>query len=155
MWPPESRVNAVGEVPAWSVLPLPWNRGGLLIILRWHPVPFPALLSAPSPHFCRMHSPGYAHRTVSPSVPGDAPGFALSHGKHHSWGPASCSTAPGLWGQPGCPGSAHHPLCHPNTQSLCPASDNSCPLSLPSGFAQYRTGNTGSVSARLGPGSLQ
>lgn len=46
-------------------------------------------------------------------------------------GQRGAAQPPVLWGQPPCPGSAHHPLCYPNTAShrVPHGKSNSCPLS--------------------------
>lgn len=72
-------------------------------------------------------------------------------------GQRGAAQPPVLWGQPPCPGSAHHPLCHPNTAShrVPHGKSNSCPLSHAVRLCSVQDRERRLVCARLGPASLQ
>lgn len=120
------------------------------------PCPLPRFALCSLPTFQQDTQPRICSQNSSPSVPGDAPGFALSHGKHHSWGPAStaqtpASPLPPLWAGD----SPASPLPPEHSQPLCPASDNSCPLSRAIRLCSVQDREHRIISARLEPAPLQ
>lgn len=113
--------------------------------LKVAPCPLPCCALCSSPHFIGHTAPDILAEQFPPLSQGMLLVLPFPTANITAGGQRAAAQPPVLWGQPGCPGSAHHPLCHPNTARHCvqpvtiPA-----PCPRPSGFAQYEPGNTGS-----------
>lgn len=128
--------------------------------LKVAPCPLPCCALCSSPHFIGHTAPDILAEQFPPLSQGMLLVLPFPTANITAGGQRAAAQPPVLWGQPGCPGSAHHPLCHPNTARHCvqpvtiPAPGHQALLSMSQG-TWARLCQAGTSPLQLIPGAVK